>query len=193
MKLCVKLSLLALLLAFPLPAPAQVPPNPSAAVSDFPSLPPSKPCTKNDILGLWQLVDVHEAPAGRELADFRAFPHQYLLFNANDTYGRINTQIVEKPEDIIRSIEGQTPPVLRQFVVDKAGFVFFYQNRVATDTQACFIVANRSGKFWPGQMLIMPPKGQHVGRLVSVYGKHWMPNERPQPQKPSHLHPLRNR
>ena len=64
---------------------------------------------------------------------------------------------------------------LQQFVIQKSGMIFFYQNSVAVDSQACFIVASHVGSFLVGQMLMMPPAGQTSVRLVKVYEKIWSP------------------
>ncbi|MDE3015647.1 MAG: hypothetical protein KGI29_01815 [Pseudomonadota bacterium] len=152
------------------PAPAQQQP----AVLAFPALPPSDSCKKWKIIGLWKLKQMYEAPEGRELVDYKMHPFQYYLFNRNNTYGQYVAPHDERPGVVLKAIDDQKS-VLRQFVVDKSGFTFLYQNGVATDTLACFVVASQFGAFNAGELLLMPPEGRHPGRLVSVYDKIWMP------------------
>ena len=70
---------------------------------------------------------------------------------------------------------------LLQFLLQDAGMLYIYQERVATDTMVCFIVAETRPPFGAGNMLLMPPKGQVNGRLIKQYKKVWPP--KPQPQQ----------
>ena len=150
------------------PAPAQpayVPPPATA----FPQLPPSRACATQDLPGIWKLHRVYEAPLGTEMTAFLANPVQYILFDANSTYSKYNAGQTEIPPASIRGEITQHTSGLQQYVVDASGFVFFYQDGKAIDTQACFIVANPLGQFQAGQLLMMPPEGTIQGRLVKVY------------------------
>lgn len=156
---------LALVLAFPQLAAAQV----------FPDLPPSRHCIKDDIAGLWELRQIYEVPEGTEMQEYKRHPFQYTIFRPNDTYETYIAPHRQRPAVVLKEIAGKKDPTLLQYVVDKSGFLFLYKNGVAADTQACFIVANRSQGFEVGQLLLMPPEGKIKGRLVWVYSKIWSP------------------
>ena len=138
----------------------------------FPKLPPSRACTMQDLAGIWKILLVYEKPVGPDMTNFVTNPVQYLLFNTDSTFGIINGHGRELPPVVIRDIGAkEQAQALLQYVVDASGFIFFYQNKQATDTKACFIVAVQEGQFYPGQMLLMPPEGQSKERLLKVYSK----------------------
>lgn len=140
---------------------------PAAAVS-FPDLPPSRVCAREDLRGLFRLVAVYEDPEGEEAASFRASPYQYYGFFRDNVFGRINKQSPDMaPKAIARELSGNASDM--QFLLQDNGFLYFYQNSVAVDVQACFIVANDKLPFKAGQLLLMPPKGQITGRRVKVF------------------------
>jgi hypothetical protein len=167
--------------------PAQNPANPGAPAAQapvvaapsnplqpqagyFPQLPPSRPCARPDADGFWKLKYVFENPVSSETLSFRSQPHQYILFLRDDTYKTHKAIWADKTETTIKTqMMTETPPKLQQFVVHESGFIYFYNDGVAVDTQACFIVANSRGEFKEGQMLLMPPEGQSPTRLVKVY------------------------
>jgi hypothetical protein len=148
-------------------APAAAPPAKGQQVY-FPQLPPSSPCVKKDIAGLWRLVRVYENPVHNESQMYSVQPYQYLFFDWNDTYRQLKSSAVVEETGLIshfKTLGGD----LQQFVVNDSGFVYLYTNSVATETWACFTVANQTPEFVMGQMLLMPPAGQSVVRLVKVY------------------------
>lgn len=180
--------LILLTIAMAMPAAAQqafpqaaAPAQPAAATATgFPQLPQSRACTADDLPGVWKLLRVYEAPSGIEMTAFVTNPVQYILFDANSIYGKYNAGRTELPAPSIRNAITQHASGLQQYLVDASGFVFFYQDKAAIDTQACFIVANPLGQFLAGQMLLMPPEGTIQGRLVKVYAR---VNEQPQQQR----------
>lgn len=151
-------------------------PAPVEPVSSIPALPPSQLCKLNDIKGgVWKLMQVYEEPEGSELQSFRASPSQYLIFFHRNTYARYNSGRIELgARAVITEVKKHTTGLL-QYLVQDAGLIYFYQDKVATDTQACFIVARSQGPFIAGQMLLMPPRGQIKGRLVKVYKNIYTP------------------
>lgn len=172
------------------PQPAQnLPPLPSAAApavpvspyaSGFPALPPSRPCTRRDILGIWKLLALYEEPAGSKTAEYQNSPMQYLSFDRDSTYGEVRAGRSDLTVQGVRDALVNQAADMPQFVAQESGFVYFYKKSIAVDTQACFIVVTQEGNFMPGQMLLMPPQGQHAGRLVRSYTKIWEP---PAPQR----------
>lgn len=156
--------------------PAAAATNPAFAAQppadSFPTLPPSRPCARQDIDGLWRLNNVYESPQGVESSTFTSQPHQYLLFLRDDTYRTYRTSWPEKSDAVVmRQLELEEPDHLEQFVVGENGLVYFYRDSVAIDTQVCFIVANQRAPFTVGQMLLMPPEGQSSVRLVKAYDR----------------------
>jgi hypothetical protein len=149
---------------------------------DFPPLPPSRPCAFSDILGDWKLSNVYEYPAGPEMHDFAARPHQYLQFYQESTYGKYSDPNARKlgPEGVRREIK-KDQQGLHQFVVAESGVIYFYNQGVAADSRACFIVANAKEPYVVGSMLLMPPAGQQSARLVKVYIRH-VPESAPPPR-----------
>ncbi len=134
----------------------------------FPQLPPASACLKKDIVGLWRLTRVYETPVHSETQTFAAQPYQYMFFDWEDTYRQLknSTAVDEKAlVEQFRTAGGD----LQQYVVNETGFVYFYTNSVATETMACFIVANQTNEFTLGDMLLMPPAGQSAVRMVKVY------------------------
>ena len=143
--------------------------KPAEVKSAFPELPPSRPCTSDDMRGLFHLISVYEDPQGVETSSFRASPNQYIQFRASSVYARINMeQEGVSPRDIAKQMRDHAAGLL-QYVIQDNGFIYFYQNSVAIDVQACFVVATGKGPFKAGQFLFMPPKGQIQGHLVKVY------------------------
>jgi hypothetical protein len=152
----------------------------AAQAQIFPKLPPSRACTAADLVGIWKLLLLYETPVGTDMTDFLTNPVQYLVFNNNNTYGKIVSEHQEIPPGGIHWRVSKLPG-LNQYIIDSSGFVFFYQDKQAIDTQACFIVVVQQEPFNVGQMLLMPPQGQTKERLLKIYGK---VDERPQPQQP---------
>jgi hypothetical protein len=142
--------------------------------STFPSLPLSKPCKTEDMEGLWKLQHVYEEPVGTESQGFEAAPVQYVLYQSDGVYGKYNgSRTVMPPKFVIGQIRQHSTGLL-QYVVQASGIVYFYQDKVATQAQSCFIaVEARDDQFTKDDMLLMPPKGQIQGRLVKVYTKVW--------------------
>jgi len=154
----------------------------------FVRLPPSKTCMVEDMHGLWKLVAIYESPPGSETDAYTLNPMQYIYFKDNNVYAKYNGGRVERQaSDVINQIDSHTVGLL-QYVVQDAGLVFFYQDSVAIDTQACFIVTTSLKPFPMGDMLLMPPKGSIKGRLVKEYRR--VPIEppkkplQPKPQRP---------
>lgn len=140
-------------------------------VNYFPVLPPSRPCTPQDVPGLWRLGQVYENPAGSVFSDFTAYPTQYLFFSGDGTYNASKVQPAPDDNVALSYLSTQKPQSLQQFLVQESGFIFFYRDGAAIDTQACFIVANQRDPFRIGQMLLMPPQGQSATRVVKVYDR----------------------
>lgn len=152
-------------------APALVITTPPVAQSSyFPALPPSKPCNRQDVDGLWKLKQVYEVPAGKITTDFNAKPHQYLLFTRDETYTVYKDVWGEKgPKEVFLGMRNARTQALQQFVVHESGIVFFYTDGRPVDSKACFIVANPQAPFVAGQMLLMPPEGTSKIRSLRVY------------------------
>ncbi len=157
------------------PATAANTPQPAASKLSnvFPELPPSRPCTHEDLWGYYGIEKLYEQPAGKESADFQAAQLQFLHFAADSTYrsvklaGRAPSR--KAFYDKFKRNEGD--PLL-QYVVHE-GFLYFYNNGKPLETQACFIVANEQGEFKKGYLLLMPPAPQEgevvSSRLLKVY------------------------
>lgn len=146
-----------------------------ARAQGFPVLPAARACKREDLIGMWKLDALYEVPSAIEMNNYSISPVQYILFEPNDTFGKLNAgeqsmEIQNVRDEIARQTSG-----LQQFVIQKSGMIFFYQNSVAVDSQACFISAAHVGTFFVGQMLLMPPAGQTSVRLVKVYEKIWSP------------------
>lgn len=143
----------------------------------FPALPPSKPCGKTDIDGIWKLVQLYELPKGVETEGFTAKPFQYFFFNNNGTYKESRQTQNISLESIKRNLLIRDEENVLQYVVHESGIIFFYNNSVPSDSLACFIVANPRDQFKIGQMLLMPPANADGSvpavRLVKVYQKVW--------------------
>ncbi|MDX2112694.1 MAG: hypothetical protein SFW63_03035 [Alphaproteobacteria bacterium] len=157
----------------------------SVLVNTFPTLPPSRPCTSEDLWGYFRLEKLYEQPAGDESTDFQATPLQFLHFAADSTYRPLKLANQSRNRrafyDRFKRKEGDP---LMQYVVHE-GFVYFYNDGNALDTQACFIVANDTDEFKKGRMLLMPPApqpGEEVKhRVLRVYHNF----NRPRGKKPS--------
>lgn len=143
---------------------------PTSSLDIFPKLPPSSLCTKEKLLGTWKLLMVYEVPSGREMKTYSDYPLQYYVFRDDSRYGEYigPLQALTLAEVQRISIDAQTNT--RQFVISDKGMLFFYNNRLAVDSLACFIVEGASPPFRIGQMLLMPPeKAAAKGRMVKVY------------------------
>ncbi|MDE3061215.1 MAG: hypothetical protein KGJ06_09405, partial [Pseudomonadota bacterium] len=169
-KLSLTGSLLVLLLTFPQLASAQ----------SIPPLPKSRTCHKDDVVGLWQMRQIYQVPAGQELRMYQRFPSQYFLYRPDDTYMvYITTKNKQPPHEVFDQMNQRKVPWLWQFIVDKSGFLFIYRNGkpVNSETEACFIVAKSTRDFDSGEMILMPPEGKVKERLVKVYKKIWTINK----------------
>lgn len=148
-------------------ATAQVPFQ--ARANHVPALPESRPCTAGDVVGAWRLAQVYENPPDAAMRDFSATPYQYLLFSGDSTYSSYKNISPGDETSIVAQLSAPSQQGLQQFLVQEGGFIFFYRDGIAIDTQACFIVVNPKDPFTAGQMLMMPPQGQSAVRLVKVY------------------------
>jgi len=153
----------------PLPdMPASKAPVRPAAI---PPLPISNICKQSDMEGLWKLQQVYEEPAGSASAAFNLNPIQYVYYKPNGVYGKYNGDGgLTTPALIIDHIDKHAAG-LQQYLLQNTGIVYYYQDKIANDTQTCFIVLKRKDPFMPGDMLLMPPKGQITGRLIKQYSK----------------------
>lgn len=152
-------------LAAPLP-PVE---KPAEAPSVFPALPPSSPCAPTDLHGLYRLVAVYEDPEGTEVSNFRASPNQYIQFRKENVYARLNVAEGNMGRERVKQEIRKHSSGLLQYLVQDNGFIYFYQNSIAVDVQACFKVATEKAPFKVGQIILMPPKGQIQGRLAKIY------------------------
>lgn len=151
------------------PIPTFEPATPANAAPVFPSLPPARPCEQDDMKGLWRLAAVYEDPQGPETTAYQASPNQYSFYKRDNTFGKFNAGRTEmSPKSIFENIQKHTSGLM-QYLLQDSGFIYFYNDGVATDVQACFIVSDSRVPFEEGEMLMMPPKGQIQGRLVKVY------------------------
>lgn len=163
------------------PAAAPTAKADSAQAGYFPALPPSRSCTGRDIIGMWKLLQVYESPSGEWLRDFATYPFQFMLFDRDTTVRTLKTERKPQGNMQAQAREVYKQPATRQYVLHSSGIVFYYENSVATDSHACFIVANPQGSFEQGMMLLMPPAPADGSvpktRLVSVYRKVWLPGK----------------
>lgn len=146
----------------------------------FPALPPSRPCEDRDLANhTWKLGKVFETPAGVATASVTAQPNQYYLFNRDKTYLDYRTAYTDAPGEIRKLATEQNKNALQQYVMHESGILFLYKDGVVSDSQACFIVANRQDPFQVGDMLLMPPADQVTStRVVKVYAKASNTNEK---------------
>ena len=172
----------------PEPPPQNMPamPNPQSpppAVQEvtIPPLPPALPCRPQWIYGIWELQRLYESPFGTETQAYNLNPVQYLGYGRDSRFYRFNAgKNRMDPVEIYKTMITHSGALL-QFLLQDAGMLYIYQERVATDTMVCFIVAETRPPFGAGNMLLMPPKGQVNGRLIKQYKKVWPP--KPQPQQ----------
>ncbi|MFO0388431.1 MAG: hypothetical protein ACK502_01735 [Alphaproteobacteria bacterium] len=145
---------------------------PNSTEAYFPALPPSRLCTKNDIVGLWKLMMVFENPTGIELSDYSASPFQYFIFEKDDTFASFKgSQSPGSDTNVLNKLRSNRSKVLEQFVMHDSGVLYFYKDGVSYDSLACFIAANKLDPFSVGQMLLMPPPDKANVRMVRVYQK----------------------
>lgn len=143
---------------------------PNSTEAYFPALPPSRLCTKNDIVGLWKLMMVFENPTGLELSDYSALPFQYFIFEKDDTFASYKgSQNPGSDTNVLNKLRENRGKVLEQFVMHDSGVLYFYKDGVSYDSLACFIAANKLDPFNVGQMLLMPPPDKANTRMVRVY------------------------
>lgn len=151
--------------------PEAPPPANAARPSTMPALPVSRACKQADIEGLWRLLRVYEEPIGKELTTFTSNPMQYIYYKSDGTYGKYNGgEVLTAAEQIVDHIDKHTTG-LQQYLLQDTGMIYYYQDKVATTSQACFIVLKPRESFLPGEMLQIPPKGQVNGRLIKEYTK----------------------
>jgi hypothetical protein len=151
--------------------PVQVTPP---VASYFPALPPSRPCKRLDITGIWVLEKVYENPAGQEAQNFAREPFQYAFFRLTSEYRELKQPRAENSVDALwPQLTVPKTKDMQQFVVHESGIVYFYKDSVADGAMACFIVANAQEPFQTGQMLLMPPVNADgslpATRMVKVY------------------------
>ena len=150
---------------------------PSNSREFFPKLPQSNLCTKDILPGAWKLLMVYESPPAAEMTLYASRPLQYYLFDSAGRYGDYVSSLRDISIDDIRKEVARQQTNLQQYVVNDAGMLFFYKDSIAIDSLACFIVAQDSGPFESGQMLLMPPQRAAKGRMVKVYQKVWAETE----------------
>ncbi|MFW0776600.1 MAG: hypothetical protein ACN2B6_02650 [Rickettsiales bacterium] len=141
----------------------------SSSFEGFPDLPPSRPCTQKELQRYWHLQKVYEVPQGTYTRDFTARPHQYIHFGKDTTYRMVKMEKRVGRKAFYKQFARKAGDPLQQYVVHDKGFVYFYNEGNVIDTQACFIVAEASGDFKKGFMLLMPPAppaGQPVTQRV---------------------------
>lgn len=138
----------------------------------FPPLPPARPCNARDLYGIWELVNVYEEPTGPASANFASIPHQYVMYKKDSIYGKYNSATSAVPASMIEVELDKQQRALHQYLVNESGIIYYYNQGVAVDSMACFIVANRRGPFLVGEMILMPPKGQSETRLVKLYSRY---------------------
>jgi hypothetical protein len=157
------------------PAAQQTPQMPTGGNAGveafFPELPPSRLCRQRDILGLWKMAMVFENPAATELNEYSASPFQYVLFNADSTFGIYKGSKAEDSESNVYKRLSKKGGVLQQYVMHESGVIYFYRDGIAFDSYACFIVADKIDPFSVGQMLFMPPPDKATVRMVKAYTK----------------------
>ncbi len=137
----------------------------------FPVLPPSSFCKKEDIIGIWKLIMVYEVPSGREIELYTQKPLQYYVFESDSRYGEFTSILSAiSLKDVRRSVV-ENQRTLQQFSLNKGGMIFFYKDRTAVDSLACFIVAKTFAPFAKGQLLLMPSEKAARGRLLKIYQK----------------------
>lgn len=148
----------------------------------FPALPPSRPCTRKDIIGEWVLNQIFEDPAGGEIAAYQAQRFQVIRFDNNTLYTEYRSAKQPTEKQVVRGLQPREN-LMQQFVVDNdSGMVFFYRNGVSTGGLACFIVVNAKDSFKAGHLLLMLPMNADgtppAVRIVKAYQKV------PPPKKP---------
>lgn len=148
-----------------LPAPAPAPAAdilPVPTQTAFPALPPARPCKLDDVQNkIWKLLKIYQSPYGAEAVEFDAAPWVYIGFGGPGDYNGLYKIVKPTRRYPAREFWPLFTPnegdPLQQYVVHDKGFIYFYNSGNVVDTQACFIVANDSGPFKQGQMLMMPP------------------------------------
>lgn len=177
------------LFAFPLyqaqaqaPAPqVSIERQPTSSLDVFPKLPPSTFCTKENLIGMWKLLMVYEVPSGHEIKVYTYNPLQFYVFNSDSRYGRYESVLHAITLSDVKKIALSQISNTQQYTLNQSGILYFYKDRIAVDSMACFIVAGNSGPFLSGQLLLMPPKKSTRGRMVKVYQKMFPEFESQQP------------
>lgn len=143
---------------------------PTSSLDVFPKLPPSSLCAKEKLLGTWKLLMVYEVPSGREMKTYMNSPLQYYVFTPDNRYGEYVGPLQALTLQEVKTLAIDMKSENRQFVVNDKGMLFFYTNRLAVDSLACFIVEGAIAPFRTGQLLLMPPeKSARGGRMLKVY------------------------
>src|SRR5690606_25071656 len=103
---------------------------------------------------------------------FRSNRYQYIMFNKDNTYGKYASATVSLPAAMVGAEISKQQQGLQQYLINETGIAYFYNQGIAVDSMACFIVANPRGPYAIGQMILMPPKGQSKTRLVKLYSRY---------------------
>lgn len=155
--------------------------QPTSSLDVFPKLPPSTFCTKENLIGMWKLLMIYEVPSGREIRNYTDHPLQFYVFNADSRYGHYESILHAVTLAEVKKVALSQISNTQQYTLNQSGNLYFYKDRVAVDSLACFVVAASSGPFLVGQLLLMPPKKSARGRLVKVYQKMFPEFESQQP------------
>jgi len=140
------------------PLPVAFPTATAPAASNFPALPPARPCKPRDVKKkTWKLMKIYQEPVGTEQTEFDASPWSYTQFTEDNTY-KIIKPAKRLPRAVFwREFERKEGDPLQQYLVHEKGFIYFYNSGNVVDTQACFIVTSDRGDFKKNDMLLMPP------------------------------------
>jgi hypothetical protein len=142
----------------------------TSSLGIFPELPKSSLCTKEKLLGTWKLLIIYEVPHGTELDTYTTLPVQYRVFLSDNRNGEYLGMLRSLTLAQVRNLAIDKQEDLKQYSVNESGRLFFYRNRVAVDSLACFIVEESKAPFMRGQLLLMPPERSSQGkRLLKVY------------------------
>jgi len=135
-------------------------------------LPASRPCEPNDLKRPWRLDRLWEDPEGTYLREYRAYPHQYLVFlNDHEYLSYYSPKRPENQQQLFGWMQGarQRAGASLHYILTEKGALYLYRGKHLMAATTCNIATERKGRFRVGWMWLYQPMSAPDIKLVRLF------------------------
>lgn len=108
-----------------------------------------------DVLGIWQLSDLYEEPAGELTSAKIARPYQYMRFKKNGVY-ELSYRTTPFADNTQATAGLAADKNVWQYIIGEQGLIYFYKNQIFSHSTYCGKVTKGTKNYPLGGIILTP-------------------------------------